>query len=238
MKGTLYLLPVPIHPEATKVVPPYVLEIANTATVFIVESLREARRNLRKMGCTADFDALTMHELDKHNAGANNIDAWLQPIKDGAVGALLSDAGCPAVADPGSDVVAAAHRLGIKVVPMVGPSSLMLALMGSGLNGQSFAFHGYLPVKSGDRVQRIRELEKTSSHWNQTQMFIETPYRSDAMMQDLLKALSPDTLLSVATNLTGPNERITTQPVGEWNRKNMKLDKLPAVFLFLRSPTR
>lgn len=229
----LYLLPVPIHPEAAKTMPPYIAEAANASTVFIVESLREARRNLRKLGCTLDFDAVAMHELDKHSPENNDIDVWLRPIKEGATGALLSDAGCPAVADPGSQVVAAAHRMGIKVVPMVGPSSLLLALMASGLNGQSFAFHGYIPVKSNERLPRIKELERVSKHWNQTQLFIETPYRSDAMMQDLLNGLSADTMLCVATNLTGPNERITTQSVGEWKRKNMKLDKVPAVFLFL-----
>ena len=235
MKGTLYLIPVPIHPEATKPVPTYVTEAANACSVFIVESLREARRNLRKIGCTVDFDVVTMHELDKHNAENNAIDAWLEPLKEGAIGALLSDAGCPAVADPGAAVVSAAHRHGIKVIPLVGPSSLLLALMASGLNGQSFAFHGYIPVKSNERLPRIKELEKVSKHWSQTQLFIETPYRSDAMLQDLLKGLSNDTMLCVATNLTGPNERITTQSVGEWKRKNMKLDKIPAVFLFLAS---
>lgn len=234
MKGILYLLPVPIHPEAPLVIPQQNIDIANKLDVIIAESIREARRNLRKMGCTLDFDAIQMFEWNKHEEGYNDIASWLQPILEGKNGALVSDAGCPAVADPGAAVVEAAHKLGIKIVPLVGPSSLMLALMASGLNGQSFAFHGYLPVKSGDRVSRIKELELASKHNNQTQLFIETPYRSDAMMQDLLKGLSNDTMLCVATNLTGPNERITTKPVSEWKRTNAKIDKVPAVFLFLR----
>lgn len=234
MKGILYLFPVPIHPEAPHVIPQQNIDIANKLDVVIAESIREARRNLRKMGCTLDFDAILMFEWNKHEGGENDVNAWLQPVVEGKNAALVSDAGSPAVADPGAVVVAAAHKLGIKVVPLVGPSSLMMALMGSGLNGQSFAFHGYLPVKSGDRVSRIKELELASKHNHQTQLFIETPYRSDAMMQDLLKGLANDTMLCVATNLTGPNERITTKPVSEWKRTNAKIDKVPAVFLFLR----
>ena len=237
MKGILYLLPVPIHPEASNVMPPQNIEIANKLDVVIAESIREARRNLRKMGSTLDFDSIQMFEWNKHEAEGNDVAAWLQPMLEGKTGALVSDAGCPAVADPGATVVAEAHKLGIRVVPLTGPSSLMLALMASGLNGQSFAFHGYLPVKSGDRVSRIKELELASKHNQQTQLFIETPYRSDAMMQDLLKGLSNDTMLCVATNLTGPNERITTKPVSEWKRTNAKIDKVPAVFLFLKMPS-
>jgi 16S rRNA (cytidine1402-2'-O)-methyltransferase len=234
MKGTLYLLPVPVHPEGVHAIPPHNVTLANASKVVIAESIREARRNLRKMGCTLEFDAIQMFEWDKHNEINNNVTAWLQPVVNGDDGVLVSDAGCPAVADPGSTVVAAAHRLGIKVVPLTGPSSLLLALMGSGLNGQSFAFHGYLPVKSNERVARIKELELASQHNYQTQLFIETPYRSDALFQDLLKGLSNDTALCVATNLTAPNERITTRLVADWKRTNAKLDKVPAVFLFLK----
>lgn len=231
----LYLVPVPIHPESKGSLPIINMEIVNSVNIIITESIREARRNLRRAGSTLNFDSVTFHELDKHQPENNRISDWLEPLQHGEIAALISDAGCPAVADPGAEVVSVAHRMKIKVVPLTGPSSIILSLMASGLNGQSFAFQGYLPIKQNDRINKIRVLENESQQKAQTQIFIETPYRNNQVLQDLLTSLQPDTRLCIATNLTGPNEKIVTLSIQEWKQRQLQLDKVPAVFLFLRS---
>ena len=229
---SLYLIPVPLtdHANANYIIS---YPMLNSIRFFIVESVREARRNLRRIGFTSSFDECTFYEWNKHNKSDNDISSWIHHCKDADV-ALLSDAGCPAVADPGAEVVAMAHQSGIPVVPLIGPSSILLSLMGSGLNGQSFAFNGYLPVDSLKRKEKIKQYEQHSLLHRQTQIFIETPYRNQAVISDLLSILHPSTKLCIAAGLTSDQQYIYTDLVSEWKSKRFTLDKVPAVLLFLR----
>lgn len=215
--GTLYLIPVPLGPVAPEsCLPPDTLAVARRLDHFVAERAKTARAHLKAMGHPKPIQELMIEELNEHSKAAD-IATLLAPLKSGLDVGLMSEAGCPAIADPGADLVRAAHRENIPVVPLVGPSSILLALMASGLGGQRFAFHGYLPAKEPERTQKIRELEKTARRDKATQLFIETPYRSAALLEAMVAALSPDTLISVGADLTLPDQLIQT-----WNAKNWK----------------
>jgi 16S rRNA (cytidine1402-2'-O)-methyltransferase len=209
-----------------------VLEVIPTLNCFVVEELRTARRFLSAAGLKGHIDELEFHELNEHTK-PQEVEAFAKLFEEGRSVGLLSEAGLPAVADPGALLVALCHRHGIEVVPLVGPSSLMLALMASGLNGQSFAFVGYIPAKTEERRAALRTLEKRSSSARQTQILIETPYRNDSLMADLLSCLNGHTRVCVAANLTCPDQFIQTHTVAEWKSKPITIGKRPCVFLIL-----
>lgn len=231
--GKLYLIPAPLgEGDPAQVIPAPVLSFLPQLDCFVVEEVRTARRYLSAAGLKGHIQELEFHELNEHTAPAE-VEKYLQLFRDGRNVGLISEAGLPAVADPGALLVALCHRHNIEVVPFVGPSSLMLALMASGLNGQSFAFAGYIPAKTEERKGAIRTLEKRSAALHQTQLLIETPYRNDALLKDLLQTLSPKTLLCVAANLTLPDALIRTLPVARWKEQEVTIGKRPCVFLFL-----
>ena len=232
-KGKLYLIPSPLgENDPAEVIPAPVLEKLRDIRVFVVEELRTARRYLSRAGLKGHIEELEFHVLNEHTP-ASEVEAMATLFEDGRDVGLITEAGLPAVADPGSALVALCHRRGIRVVPFVGPSSLMMALMASGLNGQSFAFQGYLPAKTDERRSAIKALEKQSAAHHQTQIFIETPYRNDAMMEDLLRICAPGTRLCIAANITMPDETILTRTVAEWRKNPITLGKRPCVFLIL-----
>ena len=200
---------------------------------FIVENERSARRFLRRAGFKAPFDEVTFYLLNKHTQPGEPA-GFLKPAENGFDTGLLSEAGLPCIADPGQEVVAMAQRTGIRVIPLVGPSSLLLALMASGFNGQHFLFHGYLPIDRNTRIKAIREIEQAAYRLNQTQLFMETPYRNDRLMHELVTTCDPDTLLCVACDLTLPTEFIQTRRIGDWKKNMPGLNKRPGIFLLYR----
>ena len=232
-KGKLYLIPSPLGDnDPSEVIPAPVLSLLQTLDCFMVEEVRTARRYLSRAGLKGHIEGLEFHELNEHTAPSEVVP--LARLFDGGrnVG-LISEAGLPAVADPGAQLVALCHREGIEVVPLVGPSSLMLALMASGLNGQSFAFAGYIPAKTEERRAAIRRLEKRSAAEHQTQILIETPYRNDSLFADLLATCSGRTLVTVAANITQPDAYIRTDSVARWKEHPVIIGKRPCVFLLL-----
>lgn len=232
MKGKLYLIPSPLGEyDPAEVLPAPVLQRACGIKCFVVEEVRTARRFLSAAGLKGHIDELEFHTLNEHTA-PQEVDALAALFDKGDVG-LISEAGLPAVADPGAALVALCHRKGIEVVPLVGPSSLMLALMASGLNGQSFAFRGYLPAKTDERKSALKDVERLSKSLNQSQIFIETPYRNDSLMADMLKMLQPGTQLTVAADITLPTAFISTRSVAEWRRSPVTIGKRPCVFIIL-----
>ncbi len=232
MKGKLYLIPSPLGDYyPSQVLPAPVLQQACSLHTFVVEEIRTARRFLSAAGLRGHIDELEFHTLNEHTQ-PQEVEALEGLFDRGDVG-LLSEAGLPAVADPGAALVALCHRKGIEVVPLVGPSSLMMALMASGLNGQSFAFRGYLPAKTDERKKSLKELEHQSKALNQSQIFIETPYRNDSLFQDLLKELQPHTLLCLAADITLPTQFIRTRTVAQWRGENTVIGKRPCVFIIL-----
>lgn len=234
MSGRLHLLPVGLGPsDAARTHPPAVLSCLDALDYFIAERAKTARSELKRLGYSRPIQSAEIHELPE-TPGARELDALLAPLLSGREAGLVSEAGCPAVADPGALVVRRAHELGICVVPHVGPSSLLLALMASGLNGQSFAFHGYLPQKPEERTQAIKQLERESAKLQRTQLFIETPYRNTAMLASLLEACAPHTLLCVARSLSTSSEWIMTRRAADWKKAGLPdLDRQPTVFLLL-----
>ena len=234
MKTALYLIPVTLGdtPHA-KVLPQYNTEIIKEIRHFIVENTRTARRFLRQADPQFDIDGSTFFELNKHTS-PNDIAGYLTPLAQGKPMGVISEAGCPAVADPGADVVAIAQRKGLKVVPLVGPSSIILSVMASGFNGQSFAFHGYLPIKPDERARKIKQLEQRVYAEEQTQLFIETPYRNGKMIEDIIKNCRPQTKLCIAANLTCEDEFVRTRTVKEWKGKIPELSKIPCIFLLYK----
>lgn len=231
-KGKLYLIPSPLGEYApAEVIPEGTLKVLKGLQVFVVEETRTARRYLSAAGLKGHIAELEFHELNEHTAPAE-VEALLPLFDKGDVG-LISEAGLPAVADPGAALVALCHRHGISVVPLVGPSSLMLALMASGLDGQSFAFRGYLPAKTDERRAAIRRLEKDSAGLRQSQIFIETPYRNDSLLGDLLEQLSPATRLCIAANITLPDAFIRTDSIAGWRKNKPLIGKIPCVFIIL-----
>ena len=234
MDTALYLLPVTLgDTELNTVLPAYNIEIIQGIKHFIVEDVRSARRFLKKVDREFDIDSLSFYPLNKHTS-AEDISGYLKPLLAGQSMGVISEAGCPAVADPGADVVAIAQRKNLKVVPLVGPSSIILSVMGSGFNGRSFAFHGYLPIEPGERVKRIKQLEQRIYSENQTQLFIETPYRNHKMIDDLLQNCRPQTKLCIAANLTCEGEYIKTRTISEWKGKVPDLSKIPCIFLLYK----
>lgn len=233
MKGKLFLLPTILADETQQnVMPLSVKESVKTIRYFLCENVRTARRYISSLKVHDSIESLQFEVLDKDTKSAD-LPTLFIPINEGQNIGVLSESGCPGVADPGAAAVAYAHQKNIRVIPLVGPSSILLALMASGLNGQRFSFHGYLPIDSKDAAASIKNLERESNEKNQTQIFIETPYRTNALMTHLLKSLRPDTRLCVALNLTSPNEKIVCQSVGQWKKHNVTFEKEPAVFLFL-----
>lgn len=230
--GMLYLLPVTLTDGGAPaaVMPEDNIAIARGIRHFIVENVRTARRFLKRCDPLINIDELTFTVLNKDTDPAA-VDAMLAPLGKGCDIAVMSEAGCPAVADPGSLAVAAAHRQGYAVMPMVGPSSILLALMGSGFNGQSFAFNGYLPVDDAQRQQRLRELERRIRHEHQTQIFIETPYRNNRLIASLTKMLPGNLRLCVASDLTGPQQRIDVRTLAQWAKQQYDYNKIPTIFL-------
>ncbi len=232
--GTLYLIPVPLGANApAEVLPAPVLERTRSLARFVAEHAKTARAFLKAAGHPLPLQQIAIAELNEHTRDGE-LAVLLAPLVAGEDVGLVSEAGCPAVADPGAQLVARAQRAGIRVVPLVGPSSLLLALMASGLSGQNFAFHGYLPAKEDERRKRLKELETESRKYERTQLFIETPYRNRQMFDTLLATLAPATRLCVATDLTLPGESVATRNVGDWRRLTPpEFDRRPTVFLLL-----
>ncbi|HCE58286.1 MAG TPA: SAM-dependent methyltransferase [Prolixibacteraceae bacterium] len=227
----LYLVPnVLSEGDWRSVLPAGIQQIVSEIRYFIVEDVRTARRFLKQVNHDIDIDTLTFFELNKYTQVAD-LPTFLKPAEEGNDIAVISEAGCPGIADPGADVVKIAHQKRIKVVPLVGPSSILLALMASGLNGQNFAFNGYLPVKPNDRVKAIQMLERKIKSDNQTQIFIETPYRNNHLISDLIKFCSPATQLCIAADLTGENEYVVTKTIQQWKSGIPELHKIPVIFL-------
>lgn len=235
METALYLLPVTLGDTPVEnVLPAYNKEIILQIRHFIVEDIRSARRFLKKVDKGMDIDALAFYPLNKHTS-PEAISGYLKPLQDGFSMGVISEAGCPAVADPGADVVAMAQRKKLKVVPLVGPSSIILSVMASGFNGQSFAFNGYLPIEAGERAKKIKVLEQRIYNEHQTQLFIETPYRNHKMIEDVLHQCRPQTKLCVAANITCEGEYIQTLTVAEWRKTKLPdLSKIPCIFLLYK----
>ena len=231
MEIALYLLPVTLGDTPwEKVLPGYNKEIIVGIRHFIVEDVRSARRFLKKVDKDIDIDALTFYPLNKHTSPAD-ISGYLKPLEGGLSMGVISEAGCPAVADPGADVVAIAQRKGLKVVPLVGPSSIILSVMGSGFNGQSFAFNGYLPIEPAERAKKLKQLEQRVYAEHQTQLFIETPYRNNKMLDDILQNCRPQTKLCIAADITCEVEFIKIWCVMVWKVHTSDLTKIPCIFL-------
>ena len=234
METALYLIPCTLgDTPLSQVLPSYNAELIGQIRHFIVEEIRTARRFLRRVDKVFPIDDCTFYEMGKR-ADAGRFASYLKPLDEGHAVGVISEAGCPAVADPGADIVAIAQRRGIRVVPLVGPNSMIMAIMGSGLNGQSFAFNGYLPIDDGERAQRLKALEQRAQRERQTQLFIETPYRNRRMFDTLLRVLSPKTRLCIAAGITTSDEWIHTHTVAEWKRLELPdLSRVPTIFLFL-----
>lgn len=232
MEAALYLIPVTLgETEIGQVLPPYNHDVIVGIKHFIVENIRSARRFLKKTEKTIDIDQLTFYELNRHT-DRKFIGEYLEPLKKGQPVGIISEAGCPAIADPGADVVAIAQNRGYKVVPLVGPSSIIMSVMASGFNGQSFAFNGYLPVEVPQRIKALKKLEQKVQNENQTQLFIETPYRNAKMIETILNALNPKTKLCIAAGITCAEEYIKTRTVAEWKKEKLPdLGKIPAIFV-------
>jgi len=233
MSPSLFLIPVELgDTPQERVLPAYNREVILKIRHFIVEEVRSARRFLKRVDRDINIDELTFYPMGKH-ADAALFAKYLKPLEEGESVGVISEAGCPAVADPGADVVAIAQRKGYKVVPLVGPSSMIMAVMASGLNGQSFAFHGYLPIDPTDRMKRLKQLEERAVREHQTQLFIETPYRNAKLFATLCQTLRPQTRLCIAAGITTDDEWICTRTVADWKRTTLPdLSKTPAIFLF------
>ena len=232
-KGKLFLIPSPLgENDPAEVIPGPVLRSLDGFRTFVVEEVRTARRYLSKAGLKGRIGELEFHELNEHTDQAT-VEGYIKLFDNGNDVALISEAGLPAVADPGAQLVALAHRNGIEVIPAVGPSSLMLALMASGLNGQSFAFCGYIPAKTDERRSRLKTLEKISGQLRQTQILIETPYRNDSLFADILAVCGASTRVCVAADITMPDAYIKTKKVSEWKKEGLTIGKRPCVFLIL-----
>ena len=231
MSAKIYLIPTTLGDSPiVNVIPSYVVDIINSTNHYIVENIKTARRYLIKAGIKTKIDDLTFFELNKHTS-PEEFESYLNPIKENYNIGIISEAGTPGVADPGADIVAIAHRRNIPVVPLVGPSSILLSVMASGLNGQSFAFVGYLPIKKNERIKRIKELERRSQIENQTQLFIEAPYRNQHLLEDIIVNCCAETKLCIAADITLETEFIKTKSVKEWKKGIPNLHKIPTIFL-------
>lgn len=235
MPGKLYLIPSALGDHQSGVLPDDAIAIVHNLKIFIAERAKTARRFLKTLKTPVPFPEMTILELNKHTKAHEITDYLEKAINDDTDIGLLSEAGCPGVADPGARIVMMAHENGIEVIPLIGPSSILLALMASGMNGQQFAFKGYLPIKVHERIKALKSLEQRATRYHETQIFIETPYRNNALIQDALKALSDDTLFCVASDITLPSQYIITRRVAEWKKdRPPDLNKRPTVFLIYR----
>jgi 16S rRNA (cytidine1402-2'-O)-methyltransferase len=229
--GKLYLIPTVLAENtAEKVISPEIREIVKNTQYFLVENVRTARRFISSLRLGINIEELQFEILDKKTKPFD-LERIMQPLFSGMDVGVMSEAGCPGIADPGSAAVAYAHEKGIKVVPLTGPSSMFLALMGSGFNGQSFSFHGYLPIDKKDRINAIKQLEGESARHNKTQIFMETPFRNNHLFEDLKNTLQPHTKLCIAKNLTGSDEFIQTKTIMDWKKTKLDLHKIPVVFI-------
>ena len=233
-EAALYLIPVQLSDvELENVLPQFNVMIVREIKHFIVENVRSARRFLKKCDKSIDIDTLTFFELNRHTR-PEDIPEMLSPLINGNPVGVISEAGCPAIADPGADVVAIAQARGLKVKPLVGPSSILMGLMGSGFNGQSFAFLGYLPIDAAQRARKLKEMEQRIMREHQTQLFIETPYRNNALVAEICKIMPAHIKLCIATNITGATESIVTKGVKSWLKKLPDLNKVPTIFLLYK----
>lgn len=230
--GLLYLIPTTLGEtdDLSKILPAGNADVISSLKFFIVENIRTARRFLKKVNRKINIDELTFFELNKHTQ-PEEITQFLKPLKAGNDTGIISEAGCPAVADPGTDVVALAQKQGFTVVPLVGPSSILLSLMASGFNGQSFAFIGYLPIQQSDRIKALKKMEDRIYSEHQTQIFIETPYRNMKLLDDIIAVCQPNTKLCIAADITLETEFIKTKPVSAWKSQKPDLNKRPCIFL-------
>ncbi|MDR3060964.1 MAG: SAM-dependent methyltransferase [Dysgonamonadaceae bacterium] len=234
MEASLYLIPVPLgETPVEQVLPAYNREIILKIRHFIVENERTARRFLKRTDPSVNIDELTFYLLNKHTP-PQIVSDYLKPVMEGNSVGIISEAGCPAIADPGADVVAIAQQKNIRVVPLVGPSSILMALMASGFNGQNFAFHGYLPIEADQRIKAIRQYEQRIYSENETQLFIETPYRNGKLMDDFIRTCKPATKLCIAADITCETEYIKTRSIAEWKRQAPDLSKRPCLFLIYK----
>ncbi len=230
-KGKLYLIPSLLsNTSINYIIPVDVIKKAKELKYFIVENIRTTRRYLKKIDKSIDIDMLEFYELNKHTK-SNEIYKYLECCKKGKDVGLITEAGCPGVADPGSEIVSLAHKNNIKVIPLIGPSSIILALMASGLNGQNFVFLGYLPIDKNARIKKIKYIESVSAKQNQTQIFIETPYRNMQLLQDIISSCNGNTQLCIASDITGQTELIKTKSIKNWKEKLPNINKIPAIFL-------
>lgn len=231
---TLYLFPSNLSDApVTDVLPAVNISLISEVKYFIVENIRTARRFLKKCNRDINIDELSFTVLNV-NTNVIDIPSLLAPLEQGHNVGIISEAGCPAVADPGALVVAEAHRRGFKVVPLVGPSSILLSLMGSGFNGQSFAFLGYLPIHTAERTAALKQMQSDIMRNDRTQIFIETPYRNNKLIAEIASVLPGNMRLCVATDLTGPNQRIITLPLSQWQKRQLDFDKTPSIFLLYK----
>lgn len=230
--ATVYLIPSVLHDDenALAVIPAYVLNAIKSCSVFFVENEKTTRRYFKKLWREMVIDDYSWHTIHKAEGEIKN--TFITCIKQGKTIGIASEAGCPGIADPGQILIDVAQHFGAVIKPLVGPSSILLALMSSGMNGQQFAFHGYLPIDSSERKKRIKELEDESAKQKRTQIFIETPYRNNALVADIMQTCKPLTRLCIAAEITGLNERIITKSIGDWKKKEMpQLHKIPVIFL-------
>ncbi len=234
MKPALYLIPVTLSDvPLSQVLPAANIDVVRGIRHFIVENVRSARRFIKKCDRDIDIDGLTFYELNRHT-DPNDIASYLAPLENGEPMGIISEAGCPAIADPGADVVAIAQRRGLHVVPLVGPSSILMGLMASGFNGQSFAFLGYLPIEASARVRKFKDMEQRIMRDDQTQIFIETPYRNNALLADLKRHLPGNLRLCVASDITGEKEHIVTRTIRQWAADKTDFGKAPTIFLLYK----
>lgn len=229
-KTTLYLIPVNLSDDQTDILPEHALQVVRSLDEFVVENEKSARAFLKRIQSPIPQSSFIFHLLNEHSTPEEQ-SALSAVLKKGKPIGLMSEAGCPGIADPGSELVRMAHEQNIEVIPFIGPSSIFLGLMGSGLNGQSFVFHGYLPREAAQRKNRLKELERDAVKKNQTQIFIETPYRNDQMLADMLEIFSPETRICIGVNLTSPKQLLKTRSVMDWKKSIPSLHKHPAVFL-------
>ena len=227
----IYLIPTVLAENELQTIPNYVLENIKQCQVFFVENEKTARRYFKQLWKEMVIDNYEWHTI--HKAEQQIKSEFNNCIKQGKTIGIVSEAGCPCIADPGQILVAEAQKLNAKIIPLVGPNSILMALMASGLNGQSFQFSGYLPIDSLDRKKKLKELEEYSMKNNCTQIFIETPYRNNSIMKELLDTCKPTTMLCVAANISASDEKIKTKPVEEWRKTNFDFHKIPAIFLIL-----
>ena len=234
-KGKLYLIPTTLGDtgETADVIPTSITQIINSIDEYIVENEKSARHYLKKMGIKKPLQEIILHPLNQHTQ-PNEISTYLNSIADGKNIGIISEAGCPAIADPGSEVVKIAQRKNIQVIPLVGPSSILLALMASGFNGQNFTFNGYLPKERSERIAKIKDLERLAQRKNQTQIFIETPYRNMHLLEDLVSSCESATQLCIACDITLPTEFIKTKSINEWKKKMPDINKKPTIFLIYK----